>query len=232
VARGIRSSSTLGDAIAKIFGQVLAICQPDGLIGQQMFAIDAVKLPSNASKAKSGTRKDFLRQLDKMEQAAAQLIKRHREHDAHKEARDEVESDKSHRKLEKLERHAKQLRDFLGAHPNHRTAKRSGVRLSKRTDNESAKIASGKGVIQGYSAVAAADEQAQVIVAAQAHGTGSEQELLGPIVDKIKPLLSNDSVIAADSGYCSKDNLEKLEAQQIEGFIPDNAPRFVTAHPS
>lgn len=32
-----------------------------------MFAIDGVKLPSIASKAKSGTRDDFQRQLDKME---------------------------------------------------------------------------------------------------------------------------------------------------------------------
>ena len=35
-----------------------------------MFAIDGVKLPSNASKARSGTRADFKRQADKLEAAA------------------------------------------------------------------------------------------------------------------------------------------------------------------
>ena len=61
--------SSLGEAIGKVFAQVLTICDRQGLIGRQLLAIDGVKLPSNASKAKSGKRKDFLRQVDKMEKA-------------------------------------------------------------------------------------------------------------------------------------------------------------------
>ena len=55
--------SPLGDDIATVFGAVLAICQRQGLIGGELFAIDGVKLPSNASKHKSGTRADFERLL-------------------------------------------------------------------------------------------------------------------------------------------------------------------------
>ena len=54
--------ATLGEAIAEVFTQVLVICENQRLIGRQMFAIDGVKLPGNASKAKSGTRADFLRE--------------------------------------------------------------------------------------------------------------------------------------------------------------------------
>jgi hypothetical protein len=50
--------SGLGDDIARLFGQVLYLCDRQGLIGREMFAIDGVKLPSNASKARSGTRAD------------------------------------------------------------------------------------------------------------------------------------------------------------------------------
>jgi len=35
-------------------------------------------------------------------------------------------------------------------------------------------MATGKGVIQGYTGVAAVDEKNQIIIEAQAHGTGSE----------------------------------------------------------
>jgi Transposase and inactivated derivatives len=42
-----------GELIAKLFAQVLLICDRQGLIGKEMFAIDGVKLPSNASKEKS-----------------------------------------------------------------------------------------------------------------------------------------------------------------------------------
>ncbi|MEP6833423.1 MAG: hypothetical protein ABJB74_08510 [Gemmatimonas sp.] len=48
--------------------------------------------------------------------------------------------------------------------------------------NDSAKMATSKGVIQGYTGVAMADAQHQIIVDAQAHGTGSEAELLRPVV--------------------------------------------------
>lgn len=66
--------STLGDLAARLFAQVLAVCDRQGLIGREMFAIDGVKLPSNASKARSGSRADFLRQAEKMEKAAQAMI--------------------------------------------------------------------------------------------------------------------------------------------------------------
>jgi transposase len=73
--------STLGDDIARVFSQILFICDRQGLIGREMFAIDGVKLPSNASKAKSGTRADFERQAAKLEAAAQTMLARHRETD-------------------------------------------------------------------------------------------------------------------------------------------------------
>jgi transposase len=52
-----RFVSTLGDDIATVFAGVLAVCDAQGLIGREMFAIDGVKLPSNASKQR-GERRD------------------------------------------------------------------------------------------------------------------------------------------------------------------------------
>jgi hypothetical protein len=57
------------------------ICDKQGLIGREMFAIDGVKLPSNASKSRSGTRADFERQAGKLETAAKTMLERHREED-------------------------------------------------------------------------------------------------------------------------------------------------------
>lgn len=45
----------LGDDIQALFTQVLLTCDRLGLIGREMFAIDGVKLPANASKERSGT---------------------------------------------------------------------------------------------------------------------------------------------------------------------------------
>jgi transposase len=73
--------STGSEAIGRIFTQVLWVCDRQGLIGRQMFAIDRVKLPSNASKARSGTRKEFGRAAKKMDRAVRRMLARHRQED-------------------------------------------------------------------------------------------------------------------------------------------------------
>src|SRR5262245_51252487 len=73
--------STGGEARAHLFTQVLMVCDRQGLIGRQMFAIEGVKLPGNASKARSGTRKEFQREAKKMERAVCRMLTRHHHED-------------------------------------------------------------------------------------------------------------------------------------------------------
>ena len=215
--------STLGEDIARVFAAVLAICARQGLLGREMFAIDGVKLPSNAAKGRSGTRADFERQATKLETAAQTMLQRHREEDAKP-----IEPDlaaKEAKRIERLQRDAAQIRHWLAKHPEDRRGVKGSIRKSNRTDNESAKMATGKGVIQGYTGVAAVDGKHQIIVEAQAHGTGSEQELLVAVVEAMKEVLTDHSVITADAGYHSEANLQKLAAMKVEALIADNAMR-------
>ena len=71
--------AALDGEIERIFRDVLLVCDEAGLIGREMFAVDGVKMPSNASKSWSGTREDFARKVQKMEHAVRHLVKRHRE---------------------------------------------------------------------------------------------------------------------------------------------------------
>src|SRR5436853_801830 len=52
----------LRSEITTLFTHVLMICDAQGLIGRQMFAIDGVKLPSNASKKHSGSHAELAHQ--------------------------------------------------------------------------------------------------------------------------------------------------------------------------
>ena len=215
--------SGLGDLIGQVFQQVLLICDRQGLIGREMFAIDGVKLPSNASKHKSGTRADFAHQAQKMEAAAQTMLRRHREADV-----SEVEPSlqaKEVARIEQLQSEARRIRAWLAEYPDDRKGARGGVRKSNRTDNESAKMATAKGVIQGYTGVAAVDAKHQVIVATQAHGTGSEQELLMPTVKAMADVLAEHTLLTADAGYHSEANLAALAEMKREALIPDNGMR-------
>ena len=224
--------SSLGEDVTQLFAQVLYLCDKQGLIGRQMFAIDGVKLPSNASKARSGTRADFDKPAGKLEEAARKMIERHRANDREGDgpgaSTTEATLDaKAAERLAKLHKEAADLRAWLNANPKDRkgSGKRGGVRLSNRTDGESAKMATSKGVIQGYCGVAAVDAAHQIIINAQAHGTGSEQELLLGVVTATQPHATPETLYTADAGYHSEANLKALAEKNIEALIADNGMR-------
>lgn len=215
--------SRLGDEIAQLFAQVLYLCDRQGLIGREMFAIDGVKLPSNASKQKSGTRADFEKQAAKLEQAAQQMLARHRANDELPIEPDQAE--KAARRIERLQRDAATIRQWLDTHPEERKGAKNKIIKSNRTDNESAKMATDKGVIQCYCGVAGVDAKHQIIVEAQAHGTGSEQALLMPMVNATALLRTDQTLITADAGYHSDANITALAIADIPALIADNGMR-------
>ena len=215
--------STLGGDIAHVFAAVLAVCDRQGLIGREMFAIDGVKLPGPASKRRSGTRADFERQAAKLEAAAAAMVARHRAEDGRPVEPDVAAKDTVRR--ERLERDAAELRTWLATRPDDRRGPNGTVRQRNRTDPDSAKLATGKGVIQGYTGVAAVDAAHQIIVEAQAHGTGAEQELLLPVVEALAPVRAPTTLLTADAGYHSEANLAVLATDQVDALIADNQMR-------
>jgi transposase len=176
IAKFIRE---LGGEIQTLFTQVLLTCDAQGLIGKQMFAIDGVKLSSNASKERSGSFAELAHEADRMERAVHKMITAHQRRDS--APADEDDAGLNMKRVTQLQGEAARIRDFLARNTERKSAKGS-IRKSNVTDNDSAKMATSKGVIQGYTAVAAVDSAHQVIVAAVAHGSGSEQSTLVPTV--------------------------------------------------
>jgi transposase len=212
----------LGDEVGSIFTQVLLICERRGLIGRQMFAIDGVKLPSNADKRHSGTHAELAHEAERMDKAVARMLKARRSREEVKELPQD-ESGATVR-IERLQAEAKRIREFLATHEERRSEK-GAIRKSNLTDNDSAKMATSKGVIQGYTAVAVVDSKAQIIVAAQAHGSGSEQSVLLPMVERTAGIRDEHTLITADAGYHSEVNLKGLHELGVPALIADGLMR-------
>ena len=212
----------LGEEASAIFTRVLLTCDRQGLIGRQMFAIDGVKLPSNADKRRSGTHAELLHEAERMEKAVTKMVKAHRARDAAKEAPDDAAKERA--QIERLQTEARRIREFLARHEERRSEK-GAIRKSNVTDNDSAKMATSKGVIQGYTAVAAVDSKAQIIVAAQAHGSGSEQSVLLPIVESISGIRTDQTLVTADAGYHSEANLKGLYELGVPALVADGLMR-------
>jgi transposase len=212
----------LGEQIRPLFTQVLLTCDRQGLIGRQMFAIDGVKLPSNASKERSGTHQELLHRADRLDKAARKMIELHRSKDAGGE--DGAGDGDRQRRIDALQREARATREFLAGNQPRRNARGQELK-SNVTDNDSAKMATSKGVIQGYAAQAAVDASHQVIVAAEVVGSGSEQAMLLPMIEQAKTVCGQHTVITADAGYHSQDNMQALLDAQIPAMVADGLMR-------
>jgi hypothetical protein len=235
IADFISSSST---EIARIFRNVLLVCDEAGLIGREMFAIDGLKLPSNASKEWSGTNEELARKAQKMQRTIEQVLSLHRATDEREGADASIAANQA-RQLEKLTAAMTRIEDFLATHEE--KLGRSGKPVqSNITDNESAKMKTDKGVVQGYTGVAIADGTHQVIIEAQAFGEGQEHGLLIPMMEGTQTNLSElgatlkDVKLAADAGYSSEANLRYLFESGVDAYVADTNfrkrdPRFKDA---
>ena len=211
----------LGHEVQTLFSQVLMTCDRIGLIGKTMFAIDGVKLPANASKERSGTHTELAHRAARLDKAAAKIISAHQAQDEH----GHVDLDaQRQRRITELQREAQATRDFIARAPKRLNAKGQELKTNL-TDPDSAKMATAKGVIQGYAAQAAVDSAHQIIVAAEVIGSGSEQSMLLPMIDKSAPVRRSDTLITADAGYHSDANLKALHAQGIPAMVADNRMR-------
>jgi transposase len=221
--------------IARIFRNVLLVCDEAGLIGREMFAIDGLKLPSNASKEWSGTKEELAKKAQKIQRTIEQVLSQHRRNDEGDETDESIGADRA-RQLEKLTAAMTKIQDFLATHEE--KLGRSGKPVqSNITDNESAKMRTDKGVVQGYTGVALADDKHQVIIEAQAFGEGQEHGLLIPMLEGAQSHLEElgatlDNVkLAADAGYSSEANLKYLFDSGVDGYVADTNfrkrdPRF------
>jgi transposase len=211
----------LGSDVQALFTQVLMTCDRLGLIGRTMFAIDGVKLPSNASKERSGTHAELAHRADRLDKAAAKMVAMHQAQDEHGTFNFDAQRQM---RIDELTKEAQVTRDFIATSPKRLNKKGQEIKTNV-TDPESAKMATSKGVIQGYAAQAAVDADHQIIVAAAVTGSGSEQSMLIPMVQATDAVREDTTLITADAGYFSDENIQALHDQGIPALIADNAMR-------
>ena len=214
--------ANLGAQIKPLFAQVLMTCDAQGLIGREMFAIDGVKLPSNASKERSGTHEELRHRADRLEKAADKIMALHQAQD--KQGSDQALEPKRRARIDALRKEAARTREFVASSPLRQNRKGQELKTNV-TDSQSAKMATNKGVIQGYAAQAAVDSAHQVIVAADVIGSGSEQAMLLPMIDQASAYRTPDTLVTADAGYHSDANMAQLQEQNIPAMVADNQMR-------
>jgi transposase len=232
--------SSMKDQILPLFCDILLVCEQENLLGGTFFALDGVKLPSNASKENSGTISELKKKKDKIQKKVKRLLK------------DQIEADKDddddfagpstrERQIDKLKKQADRIERWLKE--NDAKISSNGKELkSNLTDNESAMMLTSGGTIQGYNGQALVDGKHQIVIHGEAFGSGQDAKHLEPMVDGAKDNMQKigqradyfkGKVFTADTNYHNQNNLKKCHDEQLDAYIPDlkfrnRDPRFAT----
>ena len=220
--------SSMKEEILPLFRDILLVCEQENLLGGTFFALDGLKLPGNASKRWSGTLSDIRNKKEKIEQKIKRLLEE--QILADKEDRDGFLDPLCRQKqIEKLQKQAERIEKWLKE--NEAKIGANGRELqSNVTDNESAKMMTSHGTIQGYNAQALVDKEHQVIMHAEAFGSGQDNQHLAPMVDGAKENLNKigqaedyfeDKIFTADTNYHNQSTLEKCQEEKLDAYIPD-----------
>ena len=126
--------SRMKDQIEPLFTQILMICDEEGLIGRNMFAIDGCNIKSNASKEWSGTHEELGRKQEKLKRASKRILARHQARDNSNE--EELEHDLKQKA--KLDKSADKIEKFLASNKEKMGSRNTPVK-SNITDPDSVK---------------------------------------------------------------------------------------------
>lgn len=227
--------SSMHKEIQSLFTNILLVCDELNLLGGTHFSLDGVKLSSSASKEWSGTFKELKKKRNKLKAKLQQVIHEHIRQD--KKAN--VDTDKQQHQEQRLLQQVERLNAFL-EQEEPKIGKSGNEIQSNVTDNESAKMPTSHGVIQGYNAQALVDEKHQVIVHAETGGS-QDHNNLAPMLKGAKknmqaigkkPEYFQGKQFTADSNYYCLANLALCQSEGLDAYIPDiqfrkRDPRFL-----
>ena len=220
--------TSMQDQILPLFRDILLVCEQENLLGGTCFALDGLKLPGNASMQWSGKLSEISKKKHKIEYKLKQLLQAQIIAD-HDEPTDLPGGSKRAKQIEKLQKQAERIDKWLKEHDAKIGAKNRELQ-SNVTDNDSAKMKTSHGTIQGYNAQALVDGKHQVVIHAEAFGNGQDVHHLTPMVDGAKDNLKSigqsenyfeHKVFTADSNYHNQSTLEKCQQEKLDAYIPD-----------
>ncbi len=220
--------SSMDTECIELFTKILSVCYAENLIGKNMFAIDGCKISSNCSKEWSGTKEELLRKSEKIKKSIEYLVSKHQKTDMELVDEDQIEKEKN--SIKKLQNTADKITSWLDTHDDKIGATKKPIK-SNIIDNESAKMATSHGVIQGYNGIAAADDKHQVIVWAETFGDSNESGHLPEILEGIEENCKESGIskkvlqevkITADTGFHNERNMKLVVESNIDAYIPDN----------
>jgi transposase len=206
-----RFRSTHLEAIKEIFSQVVTLCNKMGLIGSSI-SIDGTKVKANASPRQSKSSDAIEKEIDKILRESIEIDERE----------DEIYGDSTPNKMpEELVNKKYRLEKIKAAKKKMDEEKLKKVNI---TDPDAKIMKHKDGSLKpSYNCQVAVDEKEQIIVAADLVDEENDLHQIEPMITNVKETLGyKPTIVLADAGYFSYDNVQFLLDEEIDAYIPDN----------
>jgi len=214
-----RFRSTHLDSIKDIFTQIVTVCKELGMLGAGKVSLDGTKVKANASVRQSKDAKALDKEIAKIRKEIDNFLNESIEIDKEE---DEKYGDSTPYEMPKeLVNKTKRLEKIEAAKKILEEKKLTKINV---TDND-ATIMKHKGGNKkpSYNGQVAVDDKEQVIVAADLVVAENDVHQVDPMIQHIWATLGyKPTILLADAGYFSYDNLELLKRNEIDAYIPDN----------
>ena len=209
--------------IVELFGQVVEICQEQGLVEFDLVAIDSVKLRASASYKQSKTLEGLEKEENKIKVRLEEILDTARDpQGAEADERRVLE-----RRTEKVSEAKKILRDRVREKAQEASAKEKKELLEKEkvniTDPDAHVMQQANGEKNpAYSITTTTDVGHDIVTHIQVNEGDNDPAALGEAIEGSRQNTGEKhEEVEADAGFASMENYESLEAEGQEALIPD-----------
>lgn len=216
--------SSMQSEIETLFCNILLVCEELGLLDGTHFSLDGVKLSANVSKEWSGTFEELKHKRDKLQEKLQHVMAEHVQADK----QPEIELERQKKRERRFQLQVERLNQFLEEQKPKLGSEGKEIQ-SNLIDNESVKMPTSHGVIQGYNAQALVDSKHQVILAAEVFSSQDHENLKPMLAGAKKNVVAigkdetyfQGKQLTADSNYHSFNSLTVCSDEKIDAYIPD-----------
>lgn len=207
-----RFRSTHLDSIKNVFSHVVTVCKEMGMLGVGKISLDGSKVKANASIKQSKTADALDKEIDKILKESIEIDK----------AEDEMYGDSTPYQMPKeLVDKTKRLEKIQAAK---KKLEEENLEKINVTDNDAKIMKHKDGSLKpSYNGQIAVDDKEQVIVAADLVTDTNDVKQVDPMIQLIWATMGyKPTILLADAGYFSYDNIDLLNQIGTDSYIPDN----------
>lgn len=200
------------DSIKDVFSQVVTVCKEMGMLGVGKISLDGTKIKANASVKQSKNADALDKEIDKILKESIEIDK----------AEDEMYGDSTPYEMPKeLVDKTKRLEKIQAAKKKLEEEKLEKINV---TDNDAKIMKHKDGSLKpSYNGQIAVDDKEQVIVAADLVTDTNDLNQVDPMIQLIWATMGyRPTILLADAGYFSYDNIDLLNQIGTDSYIPDN----------